>query len=188
MATRPTRKGGKEVKTYQILLTKHAINITNRNVQAEHGLITEIFNDPDPQWVRPRRSVIIARANKAPKRLDGYTREINELPDHQIVGTNIEFAFIGHPIKRNGNNEIPLDGKDAEAWAINQLSDAIHVSTIATERLAPRKGTRWGKHMTFHAYAFNGHGEIINQTAFNNLMDNGVGRAKAYGFGMLIIK
>ena len=74
-----------------------------------------------------------------------------------------------------------------EAWGRRMLADALNIHGMECETLTPATGWRKGARLTHHRVCYHGHGSVKNQANLERLMLNGVGRAKAYGCGLMVV-
>ncbi|MFB9776152.1 type I-E CRISPR-associated protein Cas6/Cse3/CasE [Brevibacterium otitidis] len=170
---------------HTITLTRHGTALS-RNVQAAHGLMREAFNGQPHQWAQPRHDIIIARSITEPKMMRRYMSELTSR-DEQATGKHVRFSFIGHPVRRRESSETVLEGTAAIEWARRQLTPALMIDEIAAQSMKPQRGYRWGRRLTLTAALFTGTGTIVDRGELDEMLSTGVGRARGYGFGLLIV-
>lgn len=172
---------------HHVTLTKHARHVI-RDIQAAHGLVRHLtYGDEPVTWAHPRPEMLLIRAPRLRVEQD-FIREHHQ-QDERLTSDRIEWALIGHPVRRTGSRETILTGGDALTWVRDRLAPAMDIdSDITYEILRPRRGTKWGRQMTLTAAAFAGTAHITDHEAFVRLHRDGVGRARAYGFGLLVAR
>lgn len=175
---------------HMMTLTKRGKHVA-RDVSAIHGLISDSLGREPHQWADPRQGKIIIRSNVKPAIIGGYIKEVQSLEESPVEdGDNVQFSLLGHTVTRNGKTETPIrDDSDGRLtkWLHTRVTPAMRVTGLNIEPLSPVKGTRWGKRIVLCATAYAGVGVVENAELVNDLLRNGVGRAKRFGFGLLIV-
>ena len=175
----------------------HTITLTRRgqrtlrDVQAAHGLTRHLTGGAPHQWVQVARDTLIIRTataelDTAPEHVHAVTTAVE--PPTPPTGTPIRYAARIHPVRRHGSHETPLHGDDIRDWAHTKLSDALnlHPDTLTIQEGPPHTGTRWGRRVIIHTAAITGTATVRDRDTLTHLLSAGIGRAKAYGQGLLL--
>lgn len=121
-------------------------------------------------------------------RLDQWypARPVTRVPLEWEEGQKVLFCLTGNPATRRAGSSSAVPIKDPakqEAWLRNQCEPAMEVPTVHITRRPPIRSDSRGA--VFCRAEFAGIGVVRDPEAFAQLIVNGVGRSKAYGFGML---
>lgn len=160
-----------------------------------------LFRVEDTQTGRPAR--LLVQSRRAPTRADGVlligTREFHPQPSH---GQSLAFLLTSNPIKtivdtqreaKTGKQSekcrVPLiKEEDQRLWLSRKLTGAARVETLAVLSGPPlffRKGARSGKLITA---TFEGRLCVEDPVRLTALIANGIGPAKAFGCGLLLVR
>lgn len=173
---------------HTITLTRHGQR-TLRDVQAAHGLTRHLTAGAPHQWVQISRDTLLIRTD---------TADLDTAPDHvrhvtttqepptPATGTPIRYAARIHPVRRHGSHETPLHGDTIRDWVQQKLADALNIHTLDIQETPPHTGRRWGRRVIIHTALITGTATIRDHTALTHLLETGIGRAKAYGQGLLL--
>lgn len=168
-----------------IRLTRRGEHVA-RNVNAAHGLISDAVGREHCLWAQPNPNVIVVRSAREPAKITGYMNEVVSY-EEQEPPAQFQFSLIGHTIRRNNQKEIILrDDTELHDWLIRRVGDAFRVDSVEYKQLPHRRGSRWDMPITLAATQFHGQATLISRPELHRLLHHGVGRGKAYGFGLLI--
>jgi CRISPR system Cascade subunit CasE len=150
---------------------------------------------------RPAR--LLVQSRRAPVRTDGLlllgSREIQPAPS---TGQRLAFVLTANPVKTITDAEraakpgkqsekcrVPLiKEEDQRDWLARKFSSAATLESVAILPHAPlyfRKGKRAGKLV---ACTFDGFLRVDDPERLAGLLKNGVGPAKAFGCGLLLVR
>lgn len=130
---------------------------------------------------------------------DGDTGDIKDydgLLTHLANGQCYRFRFCGNPvhaIKEKGSKSrgkvVPhVTAAQQEEWFQRKCESAgFSLETVSLVQRDIRKFTRQGKPVTLHTSIFEGTLKITNVELFRQALCMGIGRAKAYGCGLLTL-
>ena len=127
------------------------------------------------------------------------TREIQPRP---AAGQRLAFVLTANPIKtivdaqldaklgkQSGKCRVPLIKEEEQRqWLLRKLADAGTVEAVSVLPHAPtyfRKGSRGGKLVTV---TFEGVLNVTNPDCLVGFLENGIGPAKAFGCGLLLVR
>ncbi len=151
-----------------------------------------------------RTARLLVQSRRAPEPAAGL-----HLPDHPReflprpeVGQRLAFILTANPIKmivdadreakpaKNSDKvRVPLIREDDQrTWLRRKLSGAAEIEVVTVVRQPPvlfRKGNRGGKLVTV---TFEGVLRVLNPTLLLGLLENGVGPAKGFGCGLLLVR
>lgn len=160
-----------------------------------------LFRVEDNPTGRPAR--LLVQSRHAPEAASGLaligTREFQPQP---VAGQRLAFLLTANPIKtitdtqretkpgkRSEKCRVPLiKEEDQRAWIARKLDVAAEIETVSVLPHAPvyfRKGNCGGKLATV---TFEGILNVLDQEALVGLMENGVGSAKGFGCGLLLVR
>ena len=103
-------------------------------------------------------------------------------PDSGIeAGTPVSFRTVVNAVHRSKRGTRPVD--DIDTWIENKLDGALaEVQVIQHERRRGHSGRS-----PLQVDTIDGRGIVADSRELNRLMQSGIGRAKAYGCGMLLV-
>lgn len=148
-------------------------------------------------WAHPQQHTLIVQHDKP-------VDWMNVLPgviahSHTIdtttptTGAVIEWAVIANPTyaaiqpgKRGKRS--PLPPAKWKSWIARKLDGAINIRTIDAERMPTGRGRKLDRCVTHMRVMFTGSGTVANQQALAKLQSEGIGPAKAYGCGLLLVQ
>lgn len=116
-----------------------------------------------------------------------------------LEGSQLRFMLMANPVKTIADEQGRLDSKgevkkcrvplikeeEQIAWLKRKLEGAALVNIVEIEKQLPlhfRKGSKPGK---IQPYAFKGVLQVVDAQALQDLLQQGVGHAKAFGCGLL---
>jgi len=160
-----------------------------------------LFRTEDQQHGRPMRVLVQSRLE--PFAAPGITmigcREINPQPQH---GQLLAFILTANPVKtivdvqreaKPGKTKtkcrVPLIREEEQLdWLSRKVDGAVEVQSVTIQNHAPthfRKGDRAGKVATV---TFDGLLRVRDAELLIALLENGIGPAKAFGCGLLLVR
>lgn len=166
--------------------------------EPRQGFLFRIETNPTG---RPAR--LLVQSRRAPEIESGVvlagTREIQPQP---VTGQRLAFLLTANPIKtivdaqrdakpgkESKKCRVPLiREEDQREWIARKLANACEIEAVNIFPHAPiyfRKGNRGGKLTTV---TFDGMLRVIDPLQFVELLKNGVGPAKAFGCGLLLVR
>lgn len=150
---------------------------------------------------RPAR--LLVQSRRAPVAASGVvlvgTREIQPRP---VAGQRLAFLLTANPVKtvtdvqrdtkpgkKSEKCRVPLiKEEDQREWIARKLASAGEIETVSILPHAPiyfRKENRGGKFVTA---TFEGVMNVRNPDVLVSHLDNGIGPAKAFGCGLLLVR
>lgn len=160
-----------------------------------------LFRVEDNPTGRPAR--LLVQSRHAPEAASGLVligaREFQPQP---VAGQRLAFLLTANPIKtitdtqreakpgkRSEKCRVPLIKEQQQrAWITRKLDVAAEIETVSVLPHAPvyfRKGNRGGKLATV---TFEGVLNVLDCEALIGLLENGVGSAKGFGCGLLLVR
>ena len=187
--------------TYFALVPAWELNVTNWNdVDQVHQAIMALFPKDLPGDARTKRSEsnILFRVDEAAngKHLlistdipveypTPGTRKRDFTPPDLAAGSPVHFRTTVNVIKRNGSRAIPSD--DIAGWLEARLGEALgEIQPILHSRTIGRLH-HGGAASALQMDTVGGIATVLNPHKLNEILRSGVGRAKAYGCGLLSI-
>ncbi len=160
-----------------------------------------LFRIEDNPTGRPAR--LLVQSRRAPEAASGVvlvgTREIQP---HPIAGQRLAFLLTANPVKtitdaqrdakqgkKSEKCRVPLiKEEDQREWITRKLANACEIEAANVLPHAPiyfRKGNRGGKLVTV---TFDGVLRVSEPIRMTELLGNGIGHAKAFGCGLLLVR
>lgn len=160
-----------------------------------------LYRIEDYSTGRPAR--LLVQSRRAPTRADGLplvgTREFTPRPG---AGQRLAFVLTANPVKtivdaqrdakpgkQSEKCRVPLIKEEEQRqWFLRKLGEAGEVEAVSVLPHAPvyfRKGSRAGKLVTA---TFEGVLRVRDPDRLAALLENGVGPAKAFGCGLLLVR
>lgn len=170
----------------------------SNNEELRQGFLFRIEDNPTG---RPAR--LLVQSRRAPEAASGIvlvgTREIQPQP---VAGQRLAFLLTANPVKtitdaqrdakpgkKSEKCRVPLiKEEDQREWIARKFADAGEIEAVNVLPHAPvyfRKGNRDGKLATV---TFDGVLRVSDPTRMTKLLVNGVGSAKAFGCGLLLVR
>ncbi|GLZ78349.1 type I-E CRISPR-associated protein Cas6/Cse3/CasE [Actinorhabdospora filicis] len=124
-------------------------------------------------------------------------RDISPLLEHLAVGTKVAYRITANPSKRNAIGEAAgkiraLNGAAADTWWRDKATacgmEPGQFSTVSLPDAVAKKGPdprRWIRH---GLRRFEGTATVTDPDALRDAVLSGIGRAKAYGAGLLSLR
>lgn len=154
-----------------------------RDLQEAHAVMLAAARGP-ALWAMPRCELLIAQADRF-ELPDAYVRE-RRAHDVTVPAGSVRMSLIAHSVERHKSAERVLSGDEAAAWLTRKLDGVIAIDELSVEDMGDRRGKRQGMPLTLRWTAFYATGEVLDRGRLETLMRDGVGRAKAYGCGLLL--
>lgn len=166
--------------------------------ESRQGFLFRIEDNPTG---RPAR--LLVQSRRAPKAASGLivvgTREFQPQP---VAGQRLAFLLTANPVKtitdtqrdakpgkKSEKCRVPLiKEEDQHAWLTRKLASAAEIEAASVLPHAPihfRKGNRGGKLATA---TFDGVLRVCDPAILAALLENGVGPAKGFGCGLLLVR
>lgn len=160
-----------------------------------------LFRVEDHQTGRP--APLLVQSRRAPEAAPGVTlvgtREFHPQP---AAGLRLSFLITANPVKTITDAErdakpgkksekcrVPLIREEEQReWLARKLAGAAEVGAVAVQPHPPfyfRKGTKAGK---LAVVTFEGVLSVEEPETFVRLLENGIGPAKAFGCGLLLVR
>ena len=160
-----------------------------------------LFRIEDNPTGRPAR--LLVQSRRTPEAASGVvlvgTREIQPQP---VAGQRLAFLLTANPVKtvtdaqrdakpgkKSEKCRVPLiKEEDQREWISRKLAGAGEIEAATVLPLAPiyfRKGSRGGKLATV---TFDGVLRVSDPARMTELLANGIGHAKAFGCGLLLVR
>lgn len=168
-----------------------------RDTQAIHRTLGHIFDKQKILWSTPATDVLVVQH-------DGTIDWGNELENcvkiaqtvetkTPTTGVPVRFAIIANPVvtKTDANGKkkkygLPADQNDG--WIRRKLDGAINISESSSQVLPVARGKRHEMKTIHHRVLFDGYGTVADQEKLQQLQNDGIGRGKAYGCGLLLVQ
>lgn len=152
----------------------------------------------------PGRSArLLVQSRRSPQAMAGVTLlGSKEFQPQPVAGQRLGFLLTANPIKtvndvereaksgkRSEKCRVPLiKEEDQRAWITRKLAGAATIETVGILPNSPlyfRKGNHGGKLVTV---TFEGVFSVLDAEALIRLLENGVGPAKGFGCGLLLVR
>jgi len=113
------------------------------------------------------------------------------IPEHFLDHPNYAFEVRMNPVTRRSDNRktIPITGEDSlkswfikkqDSWGIEILTDKLEVFDTGLQKFNKGENTIYHNKATFRGIL-----TVKNKDLFRTSFENGLGRGKAFGFGLL---
>lgn len=166
--------------------------------ELRQGFLFRIEENPTGRTAR-----LLVQSRRAPESASGVvlvgTREINPQP---VAGQRLAFLLTANPVKtitdtqrdakqgkKSEKCRVPLiKEEDQRDWIARKLAEAGEIEAVNVLPHAPiyfRKGNRGGKLVSV---TFEGVLRVSDPVRMTELLDNGIGHAKAFGCGLLLVR
>ena len=139
------------------------------------------------------RTILIVSLNKPIESNLGKLQS-KVIPEHFLNHSEYAFEVRMNPVKRRSDNRkaVPIQGEDVlrswfmqkqDSWGIEILPEKLEVFDTGLQKFTK------GEHSIYHNKAtFRGILSVKNKDLFKDSFRNGLGRGKAFGFGLLQLK
>ena len=170
----------------------------SNNEELRQGFLFRIEDKPTG---RPAR--LLVQSRRTPEAASGIvlvgTREFQPQP---VAGQRLAFLLTANPVKtiadaqreakpgkKSEKCRVPLiKEEDQHEWIARKLAGAGEIESVNVLPHAPiyfRKGNRGGKLVTV---TFEGMLRVSDPIQMTELLENGIGHAKAFGCGLLLVR
>lgn len=179
----------------------------SRDTHRMHARVLDATSGhPEPEggrilWAQPRRDILVIQAATPARVPPGYATSCatSRARTTWPKGQTIRISLIANPTRRphrpridgvrhDPDKRIALPAEEREAWLLRHLEGAITVTRVAGQDLGHRHGYRRGAKVTHLWHAFAGEGIVADPEALARLQLAGVGPAKGYGCGLLLVQ
>lgn len=166
----------------------HEIRLTRegqhrlRDLQRAHAIIRTLAGRS--LWARPLQNLLIVQATHiaVPSWMAAEHRTV-EMP---TPAGAVKISLIAHAVARRGSRTRRLTLNESAQWLTRRMGDSVALDQITVEDMGIRRGIRNGRPLLLSWTAFHATGAVNNRATLSELMHTGVGRAKAYGCGLLL--
>lgn len=118
---------------------------------------------------------------------DRISVDIKMIPDTIFTnGSRYFFKTRVNPVRFLNGKRVPKDSNDVPDWIAKQMEKAAKC-ICKVENVGVQVSYKNGQVLTHHSVDVRGLVEIINSNAFIDLLTNGIGRARRYGFGLIAL-
>ncbi|MGI5273131.1 type I-E CRISPR-associated protein Cas6/Cse3/CasE [Nonomuraea sp. CA-218870] len=187
-------------------LTHPGAHAESRDIHRMHARVMTAVSGQGPRggrvlWAQPRRDVLLVQAGRAAEVPGRYASACRSSPARLWWerGRRVRFSIVACPTmaparERQGgvrvgpHRRIPLPEGERDGWLLRKLGGALSVSEISGEPLGSRVGRREGSLVTHVWHAWSGRASVDDPEALSALLLAGVGPAKGYGCGLLVVR
>ncbi len=160
-----------------------------------------LFRTEDNPTGRPAR--LLVQSRRSPEAASGVVLVgTREFQPHPVAGQRLAFILTANPVKtitdaqreakpgkKSEKCRVPLIKEEEQReWIARKLTDAGEIEAVNLLPHVPiyfRKGNRGGKLVSV---TFEGVLRVSDPTRMAELLDNGIGHAKAFGCGLLLVR
>lgn len=166
------------------------------DVQRAHAILMRAGGGVRHLWAHPTRETLIVQH---PAIIDWDTTMSDLVKKYATVpvttpqaGATIRWALIATPTaakkQPEGRSKImPLPESQWTTWLHRKLTPALDITTMIMEPLPTIHGRKSNMVVTHHPVSFAGEAIVTDPDTLHTLREQGVGRGKAYGCGLLLI-
>lgn len=137
---------------------------------------------------------ILILSNRSPTPPKHGEVESKPIPNNFLDHNQYRFEVLVNPVKRDSASRrlVPVKGREAVAqWFIekSQKSHGFSVDqqTLQINKMAVHTFEKKGHQVTLNSASLQGYLTVTNRDQFINSFQQGVGRGRAFGFGLLQI-
>ncbi|WP_166345050.1 type I-E CRISPR-associated protein Cas6/Cse3/CasE [Phytoactinopolyspora limicola] len=171
---------------HRIHLTRHGTRHM-RDLQVAHATISAATNGTTqrPLWAMPTRDLLIVQADTCdlPPNL---IREHHTGTRPANVEGRIRLAMVINPVVDRDGKRTVIPMNDMATWLHQRLSDTADLHEFDVQDLGQRGGWRNGHRITIAWRAVDAIVTVTNPQRMRHILDNGLGRARAYGCGLVL--
>ena len=147
-----------------------------------------LFRD---KGVRQQERTILIFSPVVPKGPSWVELRTREVPDKLFTFSEYRFSVRMNPVFRRERKEFPIKGsleqgkwflRKCGEWGFQVPQDQLIVSETDIQEFASEK-----HHITQESVVFSGVLEVTDRSRFRESVENGIGRGKSFGFGLLEI-
>src|SRR5699024_10590948 len=103
------------------------------------------------------------------------------------IGDRIALSAILNPVSRHDQKATTVPIGQTTEWLTPRLRGAVDLEHVEVEDLGCRRGWRGGRMITIAWRAITATAVITDPSMLETLISDGVGRAKGYGCGLLMV-
>lgn len=105
------------------------------------------------------------------------------------AGKRYKFRLVANPVTRNskGSGNPITNPVDQTLWITKRLQDAAEIRNLSITNPTTVTGNREGATLTHYTVTYSGTLAITDPDRLRHLLATGIGRAKAYGCGLLTL-
>ena len=178
-------------RLYRIELTRTGINRFH-DLQAAHGSIAEATEQSWTRvlWAQPRKNLLIVRSDTFTPH-SGLFREVHHAPYEVNTshGDTITISTIINPVmtRNRDRKRVLVPPEETTRWLAHRLRGAVNLTHVTVDHLGPRKGKRGNMTVTIAWRAVHATATVSDPNKLHTLTQDGIGRGRAYGCGLLLI-
>lgn len=178
--------------TRPVLTVWHGPARISCDLQHIHRLVHAATRDIPGRvlWAQPRRDMLIVQAGAPaapPSGLTVKSWQASPLPER--IPTEIALSLIATPtgFDTPTRKHVPIHSGLWANWLTQKLGAAVDLHEVQAEDLGLRRGHKPDMMVTHRWVGFSATGTVRDAAGLAGLRDQGVGRGKAYGCGLLLI-
>ncbi len=138
---------------------------------------------------------ILLLSNRTPHQTPQFGKvETKPLYANFLQHTDYAFQITVNPGQRNNQSRqiVPVRGREAiAAWFVERAATSwgfsVHADTLQVEQCSVQSFEKSGKAVTHGSALLKGHLKVIDHERFMQSFCQGIGRGRAFGFGLLQI-
>lgn len=174
------------VTIHQVRLTYRGVSVAS-DLQRAHALVQQSAAGGRVLWSMPRAGLLVVKSDS----LSLPTEIGREIRTHEMpappTGAGVTLSLIAHPVRRHGSAETALTIQECARWLVEKLAGIVDVADVEVEDLGQRGGWRQNCRLVIRWVGFAASGVVADSAGLGVLMRDGVGRAKGYGCGLLLV-
>lgn len=185
-----------------------AFDVKRLNIRDEysiHQLVYSMFSGPEEEeMVRDflylkkksygKALTILILSRRNPMAPDYCSIRCRKIPANYLMGDEYGFEIKANPVRRSGEHSklYPIvDQKELIKWFMEKANKAgmivdpyrIDIQDRGIEKVVKKEGE-----FIFNKVTFIGQCRVKDREAFIKTFENGFGRTRAFGFGLMILK
>ncbi len=137
---------------------------------------------------------ILVLSARAPLKPEYGELEIKEVPENLLNHERYRFEIIVNPTKRDGESRkiIAIRGREeVMQWFANKAPESwgftVYAPTLQVNNLSVKEFKKKGHSVTLGSATLQGHLTVKDRAKFIKSFHQGIGRGRAFGFGLLQI-
>lgn len=161
------------------------INVNAQDTYEVHQIIAAYFHGQHHLWRKDGETVIVlSDAEPTGELVDGVSLGTSEMPTY-TKGQKIPVVMRINPCRHEGENYFPIAPQDVEAW-LKDHAKGLHLTFVRSAK-ANKVVTQKGDHtITLCGYEVGAVAQIEDLEAAMGTLRKGIGRARRFGFGMIL--
>lgn len=192
-----------------VLTREEAIALKLMDTYSVHRIVYDLFEDVRTEkektesvpsgilftdkGIRDDKRLILILSNRPPRIPQQGTLQCRPLSDSFLMHDRYRFEVKMNPTKRekSSGKTIAIRGFEAirlwfleratEAWGFRVNEEGLRVNITSDQRFWKNPHNK----VTQAVATFSGELEVVNREKFINSIQNGIGRGRAFGFGLL---